>query len=219
MLFKPGQKLLMIGDSVTDAERARPVGEGLFGAAGKGYVSLVDALLMVHHPELALRVVNMGASGNTVRDLAARWKTDVTDQRPDWVAVCIGINDVWRQFDLPRQPEAAVPLAEYARILDQLVARTRGKVAGMVLMTPYYIEPRKDAPMRRRMDQYGAVVRDIAAKRRCVFVDTQAAFDRLCATHPVESIAWDRVHPNHIGAACIASAFLNAVGFAWATPR
>lgn len=34
MLLKPNQKLVMIGDSVTDCGRARPVGEGLFGAVG-----------------------------------------------------------------------------------------------------------------------------------------------------------------------------------------
>ena len=45
LAIKPGQKLLMIGDSVTDCERARPIGEGLFGAVGKGYVQVVDSLL------------------------------------------------------------------------------------------------------------------------------------------------------------------------------
>ena len=45
MKLQAGQKLVMIGDSITDAERVKPDGEGLFGALGKGYVSLVDAFL------------------------------------------------------------------------------------------------------------------------------------------------------------------------------
>ena len=32
MLFEKNDKLVFIGDSITDYERARPVGEGLFGA-------------------------------------------------------------------------------------------------------------------------------------------------------------------------------------------
>jgi hypothetical protein len=32
MIIQPNSKLVMIGDSVTDCERARPVGEGLFEA-------------------------------------------------------------------------------------------------------------------------------------------------------------------------------------------
>src|SRR3954452_17883523 len=96
--IQPNSKLLMIGDSITDCERARPVGEGLFAALGKGYVSLVDALLGATYPEREIRVVNMGSSGNTVRDLKSRWRTDVLDLRPDWLSMMIGINDVWRQF-------------------------------------------------------------------------------------------------------------------------
>ena len=62
-------KLVMIGDSITDAGRTQPAGEGLFGALGNGYVSLVDALLGAAYPDYGIRVVNMGTGGNTVRDL------------------------------------------------------------------------------------------------------------------------------------------------------
>ena len=113
MKLQKGSKLVMIGDSITDAGRARPVGEGLFDPLGRGYVCMVNALLGAVYPERGLRVVNMGCSGNTVRDLKARWQTDVFDLKPDWVSIMIGINDVWRQYDLPLQPESHVPLKEY----------------------------------------------------------------------------------------------------------
>jgi len=64
MKIAPHSKLVFIGDSITDCERARPVGEGLFGALGKGYVSLVEGLLYAIHPAHKIRVVNMGSSGN-----------------------------------------------------------------------------------------------------------------------------------------------------------
>ncbi len=101
MKIKPGSKLVMIGDSVTDCERARPVGEGLFGAVGKGYVSLVDALLSSTYPAHGIRVINVGSSGDQVRNLLARWQTDVIDKKPDWLSIMIGINDVWRQAGGP----------------------------------------------------------------------------------------------------------------------
>lgn len=215
MLLKPRQKLLFIGDSVTDCERARPVGEGLFDAIGKGYVRLVDGLLMAAHPEAQIRVVNMGCSGNTVRDLASRWDADVVAHKPDWLAVMIGINDVWRQFDLPRQGEKAVPLDEYRATLDELVGRTRPILSGLVLMTPYFIETNRDDAMRVRMDEYGAAVKDVAHRHRAIVVDTQAAFDRLLAHQHSAAIAWDRIHPNHLGHAALARAFLEGVQFAW----
>ena len=120
MILPEKTKFVMIGDSVTDCERARPVGEGLFDALGKGYVSLVEGWLNAAHPQLGIRVVNMGTTGNTVRDLKARWTTDVLDLGPDWLSVMIGINDVWRQFDTPFQREWAVPLEEYEAALNRM---------------------------------------------------------------------------------------------------
>src|SRR5262245_43928843 len=108
MLIGAKEKLVMIGDSITDCGRARPFGEGLFDAIVKGYVGLVDALITAAYPELGIRVVNVGTSGNTVRDLKDRWDTDVIELKPDWLSIMIGTNDVWRQFDSPLIAESHV---------------------------------------------------------------------------------------------------------------
>ena len=215
MVIHAESKLVMIGDSITDCSRAQPVGEGLFEALGKGYVSLVDAWLQARAANQRIRVVNLGTSGNTVRDLRARWQRDVLDLSPDWLSIMIGINDVWRQFDCPLQTEWGVPLDEYERTLGEVVEQTLPRLKGMILMTPYFIEPNRADPMRARMDQYSEVVRALARKHSAVLVDTQAAFDEvLIQMHPM-ALAWDRVHANMIGHTVIARAFLNAVGFDW----
>ncbi len=179
MKLNKNDKLVMIGDSITDCGRAQPVGEGLFEALGRGYVAQVDALLGSVYPELGVRVVNMGVGGNTVRDLEKRWQTDVLDLTPDWVSVMIGTNDVWRQFDSPGRTETHVGPDEYAETLDKLVARTLPTVKQMVLMTPFYLEPNRADAMRARMDEYGGIVKNLAAKHGALLVDTQAAFDEV----------------------------------------
>lgn len=78
MKIENGEKLLFIGDSVTDDNRARPVGEGNNAALGNGFVRLIDAYLAAEYPERNIHVVNMGVSGNTSRDLVERWESDVT---------------------------------------------------------------------------------------------------------------------------------------------
>ena len=212
MLFEKNDTVLFIGDSISDYERARPVGEGLFNAWGRSYVADVGSLLGCMYPELALRVVNMGISGNQVRDLDARWDTDVMARRPDWVSVLIGINDVWRQFDSPYMPETHVSPAEYEQTYEKLIRRTLPAVKGMILMTPYFMEPNRADAMRARMDEYGAIVKKLADKYGCVFVDLQAAWDDLFRyMHPC-NIAWDRIHPNQVGCMYIAKQFLKAVG-------
>ena len=215
MHIQPKSKLVMIGDSITDCGRARPIGEGLFDALGTGYVSLVDGLLTARYPAHGIRVVNMGLSGNTVRDLQGRWQSDVLDLQPDWLSLFIGINDVWRHFDTPLQPEGQVSLAEYARTLETLVRTTRPTLKGLILMTPYFIEPNRADGMRAMMDDYGAVVRQLADTYDALLVDTQAAFDAVLQhLHPM-ALAWDRVHPTRTGHMILTRAFLQAIGYEW----
>ncbi len=213
MLFEKGQTILFIGDSISDYERKRPVGEGLFDAWGKSYVANAASLMCCMYPELGLRIINMGISGNQVRDLDARWQTDVMDHHPDWVSVLIGINDVWRQFDSPAQKEQHVPLDEFEATYENLIHQTLPHVKGMILMTPYFMEPNKLDPMRARMDEYGEIVKELAAKYNLICVDLQAGWDRLFEHMHPANIAWDRIHPNQIGCMYIAKQFLAAVGF------
>ena len=211
MTIQPNSKLLMIGDSITDCGRARPVGEGLGGALGDGYVAQLEAWLQVSAAQPNIRVVNMGTSGNTVRDLKSRWQTDVLDLKPDWLSIMIGVNDVWRQFDSPGQRDIHVGLDEYRHTLETLVQTTAPQLRGLVLLTPFFIEPNRAEPMRAKIDQYGDVVRALAKQYGAVLVDTQAAFDQVMQTvHPMR-LAWDRVHPTLAGHWVVAKAFLQAV--------
>jgi lysophospholipase L1-like esterase len=216
MLFGQGDKIVMIGDSITDCDRGRPIGEAGNGGAGHGYVELVDAFLQSAYPERKLRVVNVGTSGHTVRDLKARWQTDVVEQKPDWLTIMIGTNDVWRQFDRPMLPELHVRIDEYERTLEELIVQTKPLVKGIVLMTPFFVEPCREDRMRMEMDRYGAVVRAVAKRNGTLFVDTQAAFDRVLVHIYSAQLTWDRVHPNKAGHMILARALLNAVEFDYA---
>jgi lysophospholipase L1-like esterase len=122
---------------------------------------------------------------------------------------------VWRQYDSPRQTEKHVLIDEYEKNLVELVSTTRPLVRGLVLMTPFYLEPNRQDAMRATMDRYSAVVRRVAAAQGVVLVDTQAAFDRLLEVYYPATINWDRVHPNPTGSVVLARAFLSAVGFDW----
>lgn len=215
MLFQKQDRLVMIGDSITDCGRKKPEGEGRNDSLGNGYVALVDSFLQSVYPQLGIRVTNMGISGNTVRNLKDRWETDVLNLKPDWLSIMIGINDVWRQYDLPQLVEKHVYIEEYEQTLRELVERTKPSLKGLILMTPYYIEPNQNDGMRATMDQYGAVVKKIADQYGAIFIDTQEAFKPVLKHIYPATLAWDRVHPNMTGHMTLTRAFLNAVGFSW----
>lgn len=214
LLFDNKDKIVFIGDSVTDAGRLRPIGQACTqDALGTGYVRLIDTFLNVFYPENTYQVVNMGISGQQSRHLVARWQTDVLDLHPNWVVMMIGANDVWRQFDNPCNPENGVMPEAYEQNLRKMIEDTLPYVKGMVLMTPYYMEPCKEDPMRARMDEYGTIVKKLAAEYNLPCVDLQPDFNDYLQYRHSAFIMADRVHPGRIGSMIIARAFLRTVGF------
>ncbi len=85
----------------------------------------------------------------------------------------------------------------------------------MILMTPYFMEPNKNDPMRAagwtstadREKARGGARPDI---RR----SSQAAWDALFQhMQPMNKIAWGRIHPGHVGPTCTSpNHVLKAVG-------
>ncbi|OWA33714.1 GDSL family lipase [Saccharibacillus sp. O16] len=214
MKLGKNEKLLLIGDSVTDAGRAYPIGYG--NGLGNGYAAQVNALLQSTYPQLNTLVLNTGISGNTVRDLKRRWQTDVLDLKPDWLSIMIGINDVWRQFDTPAEMQPVITLDEYESTLRELLDAAQPNLKGLILLTPYYMSGQED-PMRSMMDRYGAVIKRLAGDYGAELVDTQAAFDRM-GHHMIQSSlsnGWDHVHPNQVGSMVLTRGLLQALDFEW----
>ncbi len=207
MLFQAGQRVLFIGDSITDCDR-----RSLAAPYGDGYVNLVRAFVTARHPQVRLTWFNRGVSGDTVRDLARRWERDVVALQPDWLSVMIGINDIWRGYQ-PELAHDAVPIDEYEVTLRSLLRQAVDQTAcRLILADPYIIEPDPLEPQRAQTDRYGEVVARLASDFDAVHVQTQLAFNRVLAVSAPEDWAEDRIHPNLPGHAVIAGTFLDAIG-------
>lgn len=213
MLFQDLDKIVFAGDSVTDHNSVKPVGDDGWDSLGFGYVRQVENMLVAWYPELNIRVVNSGISGNTSRDLLQRFERDVTSLNPQWVSICIGFNDVWRQFDSPNMPDRHVLPDEYKNNVEQMILQTKNIAKGVFVLSPYYVEPLKQDAMRAKMDEYVAICKHLAQKHGCVFVDLQAMFDEFCKVQHSARVSWDRVHPNQMAATMIAKAFLKSADF------
>ena len=215
MKILPNSTLVMIGDSITEWGRETPIREDMLESLGSGYVYFVHCLIAAADPSLRLQILNMGVGGNTIRDLAARWDQDATSRNPDWISVMIGINDVWRQFNPAVPKDQQISVEEFSGTLERLIAAVRPRLRGLVLMTPYYVEPDRTEPMRAMMDRFGEAVRHVAVKYQAEFVDTQAAMDLALREYSPADLAADRVHVNDIGHMILARAFLKAVDYPW----
>ena len=213
MLFENFDRIVFAGDSVTDMKSNNPVGEGLFDNLGFGYVRVISNLIAACYPELTVRITNSGISGHTSRNLLERFDRDVVDLNPDWVSICIGINDVWRQFDLPAFVRDHIQPEEYERNVEEMILKVKGKVKGIFLLSPYIMEPNEKDMMRARMDEYVAICAQLAQKHGCIYVDFQKLYADYCSIRHSSYIAWDRIHPNQVGATLMAKEFLKHCDF------
>ena len=213
MIFEHLDRIVFAGDSVTDMGSTNPVGEGLFDNVGRSYVRIVENMLATWYPDVFIRVTNSGIGGNTSRDLLKRFDRDVVELEPDWVSICIGINDVWRQFDSPAITSSHVSPEEYEQNVEEMILKVKDNVKGVFILSPYIIEPNSEDMMRARMNEYVAIAKKLAEKHGCKFVDFQKMYEEYCKIRHSSYIAWDRIHPNQIGATLMAKEFLKVCEF------
>jgi lysophospholipase L1-like esterase len=201
--------LLMVGDSVTDADRDRSAAMGA-DSLGHGYVFCLDQMLKMHDKKNEVIVVNRGVSGNTIKDLTNRWEVDVLKLKPDWLSIMIGVNDVWRQFDSPGLPSIST-LDEYEKYLSDLISLTRDTVEKIILMTPFLVEPNQSDPMRSMLNGYANVVRQVVVREKLILIDTQEKFDFAMTQINPKALAEDRIHPTKAGHKLIAEALMDSL--------
>ena len=203
LLFQSGDKVLFIGDSITDCGRRNE-----HAPLGHGYVRKITELITAKYPERNITYVNKGIGGDIVEGLENRWDTDVIAEKPNWLSVKIGINNASRQHAEGVSSEAYLPVWEacYRRILTR--AKTELE-ASFFLFEIFYIEEDVEAPRPLAVDAYNASIHTLAEEFGARLIPTNAAFDEAVAARP--GALWttqDGVHPNAEGHTLMALEFL-----------
>ena len=184
-LFPKDAVILFQGDSVTDGNRGRNADPNHIH--GHGYVYLIASYLGAQYPEQNWTFVNRGVSGNTLRELHARWEKDTLAIQPDVLCIMIGVNDHNRK----RTPE------EYEEGYDSLLKLTRERLPNvrLILMEPLWRNSQGEVK-----DAYRQIVRKMAERHNAVFVPLQEDFDSVYDSAPDPKYwVWDSVHPTTAG--------------------
>lgn len=203
--FQKNDRLLFIGDSITEADKENDP-EGL----GFGYVRFIYEFLQKTDSSKQVRVINRGVSGNRIIDLQRRWEKDVIEEQPDWVSVSIGVNDVWRQLDRPELEQVTPERFEavYRELLVELDRNTHAKV---ILMEPTIIGERIDSPGNRLLSRYVEIVRQVSQDFSAVLVPTHEAFRKFLQKNRGEKLTTDGVHMNAKGNRLMAQTWMKAI--------
>ncbi len=212
MLFERKDRLLFIGDSITDSNRnydAMPAG---WSSWGDGYVNLLNAYTTALLPEQELMIVNRGNSGDTIVDLEARWQADALGFGADWVTVMIGVNDVWRHFDGRFAQVPLVSEAVFEATYRRLIEETLPTVKGMILLSPFMAESNLADPMRQHVDAFRMIIEKVAKEYGLLYGNVQNKIDEFLRHQSSYVLSSDRVHPSLVGHLLIAQTWLEAVG-------
>ncbi|MCP3763619.1 SGNH/GDSL hydrolase family protein [Domibacillus sp. A3M-37] len=202
-MFTKEDRILFIGDSITDSERQAEPEE-----IGDGYVRLVRDHFICQSPANAPVIVNKGIGGNRVTDLAERWEKDVLKEQPTVLSISIGINDVWRQLDsqgidqiLPGKFETV-----YRALLDQ------SSGIRLILMEPTIIEEDPQSKGNQMLKPYVDIVRKLAEEYGAVLVPVHGAFIGYLREGSKYRLTTDGVHMTSIGNMLMARTWLTAAG-------
>lgn len=205
-----GQRLVFIGDSNTDTEyRTR------FPPHGYGYVMFVATMFAARHPELRLDIVNRGNDGDTIEDLARRWRQDVIDLRPDHLFVLIGTNDIAYRH-LPGDGHRQVSDDVYAATMTRLVAQTRANTAARIHLIepmPFEIPAGHPQDANRDLERLCGRLASVAQEQQCGLVRVRAGM--AAAMQRGEAGGWYQNfnHPAFPGHAYIAQQVLAHLGW------
>lgn len=202
--FASGGRILFQGDSITDGNRGRSADPNHI--LGHGYVFIIAARHGAAFPSAGLDFYNRGVSGNTVRELQKRWTKDTLELKPDLLSVMIGVNDSSKN----------VPLKEYERTYDELLAAARAANPKLKLVLCAPFVKHKDGPVPEDIVARQAVVARLAAKYGAALVEFQKVFDAATTTQvPADYWIWDRVHPTYRGHQLMADEWERVVRGFW----
>lgn len=197
--------VLFQGDSITDCDRNRDNADEL----GKGYAMIASACFSARHPELNVKFLNRGCSGDRAVNLMNRWDTDCIQLKPNWISIMVGINDSWRRYD----SNDATSTTDYEHNYKAILKSAREKLnARFILIEPFvlpYPEDRKT--WREDLNPRIEVVHKLAAEFGAVLIKMDKIFAEAITKAPPIYWSRDGVHPTPAGHALIAQSWLDAV--------
>lgn len=203
--IRDGEKIICIGDSITDCgRRADP------GLLGNGYVRYFHDMIVAKYPERRITVINKGISGNTIIDLQNRWQDDVIYHKPDWVTILIGINDIHHVLRKDQDWQECIS-EKFCQRYEEILARTKEQLkCRFVLLEPFYISVDDSKNSWRSMvlkelKKYIEIVRKMAEKFDTEIIRLQDIFQKHLKYRESETFCPEPVHPNSTGHLIIAS--------------
>lgn len=198
----PTVKIIFFGDSITE-----------LGVQPGGYVAKLRQMLKDKHVS-NYQLIGAGVSGNKVYDLFLRLDDDVLSQKPDWVFIYVGVNDVWHKKLLGTGTDPDKFEKFYAAIIRKLQA---GGIQ-VALCTPAVIGEKAEGKneLDNDLSKFSQIIRNLAAKHDLPLCDLRQVFMKHLAQYNADNkekgiLTTDGVHLNDAGNQLVAAQMLKII--------
>ncbi len=186
------------------------------------YIAFISELPVVHQ-NCDIKIKNKGIGGNSTIDLLARVENDVISEKPGFVILMIGINDMLNSNKM-------ISIENYSSNLDSLIHRFKENNINVLLVSPppvdsVYLFQRHDRELfleepNKKLEKISKILKEKALEKDLSFVDIFTRFSEMgIPIHNQDKVirnvfnsgSPDGVHPTPVGYQLIAQEIFNAL--------
>lgn len=193
-------RILFIGDSITDIKFNSRMRTSIKG--NDVYALQIKKQLKKYSKKINVEI--KGIASNRTYHVYDRLTKDCIDLKPDVIVMLIGVNDAWENYKPEDYPPLLRPTEPHIREIYRRI-RTELPEAQVLYLMPFMIDSVEEKlPFHKVLDEYRAMLKDIAAKNGASIIDLQAVFNEKQKSVLPKDLAIDGIHPTNLGHKIIA---------------
>ncbi len=205
---KDNQRILFIGDSITDIKFNRRFNHRIGGRD----VYCLQVARALKKKYKGLKFFYKGIASNRTYHLYDRLTKDCINLKPDVIVMLIGVNDAWENYVPEEYPPLLRPMEPH---LTEVYRRIKTELpnAKIVALLPFLINTIEEKrPFHRILDEFIEKIAEIAKGKADVIIPLQEIFDDAEKETEPKLLARDSIHPTTLGHSLIANAVLTSLG-------
>ncbi|MBQ7323008.1 MAG: hypothetical protein IJW96_00390, partial [Clostridia bacterium] len=189
--------------------RQRDIDSNIIFAYGHGHPFFIAERLFKKNPS-TYSIINHGIGGDRSIDMLIRMgqkSIDVKKVEPDVVSILIGINDVWRKYDSPKD---AICIEDYEKNFRKILEQIRSDApnAKIIINEPFVL---RASATTNNWDgfladtkAFACVAKKLSEDFNVYFLPLQGVLDEAAEKYGARYVLSDGVHPDVLGASIIA---------------
>ncbi len=202
--IKDNQRILFIGDSITDIKFNRKFGYKL---KGRNIWALQTAkLLKEKHNNL--KFFYRGIASNRTYHVYDRLTKDCISLKPDVIIMLIGVNDAWENYVPDQYPPLLRPMEPHMKEIYRRI-KTELPETKLMILLPFLIDTIEGKrPFHKVLDEFIEKLRNMAEDNADEIIDLQQEFYHAQEDTAPTLLATDGIHPTNLGHSVICKAVM-----------